>query len=137
MIRKSVRRPGLRIGPVREAIERTLSGEGREDAEVSVLIVGDGRMRRLNRDFRRIDSPTDVLAFPMGEGRFASLNPQVLGDVVVSADRAREQAGRAGHDLQRELSLLAVHGTLHLLGCEDETSSGRARMRRLTRKYVR
>jgi len=92
-------------------------------------------MRNLNRSYRGIDAPTDVLAFPMGEGEFASMNPQILGDVVISIDRAQAQADRAGHALMAELRLLAVHGTLHLLGYEDETSSGRARMRRLARKY--
>jgi probable rRNA maturation factor len=93
-------------------------------------------MRELNRAYRGIDSSTDVLAFSMREGEFASINPQLMGDVVISAERAQSQAERAGHELMDELLLLAVHGTLHLLGYEDETTSGRARMRRLARKYV-
>ncbi len=102
---------------------------------MSVLLVGDRRMRKLNLSYRTIDAPTDVLSFSMGEGEFASLNPDILGDVVVSIDRAGVQAEQAGHSLTDELRLLVVHGTLHLLGYEDETSGGRARMRRLARKY--
>lgn len=100
-------------------------------------MVNDARIRELNRQYRNIDSPTDVLAFAMGEGEFADLHPQILGDVVISMDKAGEQAERAGHGLPEELRLLAVHGTLHLLGYEDETPSGRARMRRRERKYLK
>jgi len=103
---------------------------------VSVLIVTDARIRELNRTYRGIDSSTDVLAFPMAEGKFAALNPDLIGDIVISAERARVQAQQAGHDLIDELRLLAAHGTLHLLGYEDETSRGRARMRRLAQKYA-
>jgi probable rRNA maturation factor len=117
-------------------IEETLASEEKVEAEVSVLIVNDSRIRELNRQYRGIDSPTDVLAFAMGEGDFVDLHPQLLGDVVISADTARRQAEKAGHSLAEELGLLAVHGTLHLLGYEDETPSGRARMRRLADKHL-
>jgi len=131
-----MRKPQINIAPLREAIEQTLRGENREDAEVSVLLVNDERMRDLNRTYRGVDSTTDVLAFPMGEGEFPELNPQMLGDIVVSVERALLQAKQAGHDLVDEVRLLAVHGTLHLLGYEDETSAGRTRMRRLAKKYI-
>ena len=113
-----------------------LASEKRPEAEASVLIVNDSRIRELNRQYRSIDSPTDVLAFAMGEGDFVDLHPQLLGDVVISADAALRQAEKAGHSLAEELGLLAIHGTLHLLGYEDETPSGRARMRRLAHKYL-
>jgi probable rRNA maturation factor len=101
-----------------------------------VFLVGDSRIRTLNRQYRGVDSPTDVLAFAMGEGEFAGLHPHILGDVVISVDTASKQAKKAGHSLQEELRLLGVHGTLHLLGYDDETSSGSARMRRRERKYL-
>ena len=135
-IRKSVRRPEIKTAPIRKAIEEALASEERVEAEVSVLIVNDLRIRELNRQYRSIDSPTDVLAFAMGEGDFVDLHPQLLGDVVISADTAGRQAEKAGHSLAKELGLLAVHGTLHLLGYEDETPSGRARMRRLAHKHL-
>jgi len=93
-------------------------------------------MRKLNRQYRNIDSPTDVLAFAMGEGEFSGLHPHLLGDVVVSVDTAERQAKKAGHSLQEELRMLAVHGTLHLLGYEDETPSGSARMLKRGRRYL-
>jgi probable rRNA maturation factor len=132
-----VRRPAIKSDPIRKAVETTLAGERRTEAEVSVLIVNDALIRELNRSYRGIDSPTDVLAFPMAEGEFASVHPDLLGDVVISADRAEAQAARAGHDLMTEIRLLAVHGTLHLLGYEDETGKGRARMVRLARAYLK
>jgi probable rRNA maturation factor len=132
-----VRRPQVKTGPIRKVIEATLAGEKRAGAEVSVIVVGDSRIRKLNRQYRGIDSPTDVLAFAMGEGDFTELNPELLGDVVISADTAEKQAAKAGHDLMEEILMLAAHGTLHLLGYEDETSSGRARMRRRAKKYLK
>jgi probable rRNA maturation factor len=132
-----VRRPQVSLGPIREAIEETLRREQRDDAEVSVLIANDVTIRSLNRAYRGIDSPTDVLAFAMNEGSFTNLNPHVLGDVVISVERAQVQAKSIGHSFCEELRLLAVHGTLHLLGYEDQTPAGRVRMHRLCRQYVK
>ena len=132
-----MRRPGIRTAPVRKAIEKTLIGEKRDDAEVSVLLAGDARIRKLNREYRGIDSATDVLAFAMGDGEFADLHPQLLGDVIISVDTAEKQAEKAGRGLLEELKLLAIHGTLHLLGYDDETSADRALMRRRERKYLK
>ncbi len=132
-----MRRPQVKTGPIRKVVEATLAGEKRAEAEVSVIVVGDSRIRKLNRQYRGIDSPTDVLAFAMSEGDFTDLNPELLGDVVISADTAERQAAKAGHGVMEEILMLAAHGTLHLLGYEDETSSGRARMRRRAKKYLK
>ena len=132
-----MRREGIKTAPIKRAIEKTLAGEKRADAEVSVFLVGDSRIRTLNRQYRSVDSPTDVLAFAMGEGEFAGLHPHILGDVVISVDTASRQAKKAGHRLQEELRLLGVHGTLHLLGYEDDTPSGSAGMLRRGRKYLK
>jgi probable rRNA maturation factor len=85
----------------------------RADYEVSVRLVGDAVIHALNRDYRRKDRPTDVLAFAQREGPAAGLHPAVLGDVVISIDTARRQARRG---LYRELLHLAAHGLCHLLG---------------------
>jgi probable rRNA maturation factor len=135
-IQKSARRAGIKIAPIRRAIEKTLEGEDQTNAEVSVLLVTNARIRELNLLYRGVDSPTDVLAFAMNEGEFPGLHPQLLGDIVISVEMAEKQARDAEHGLMREMSLLAIHGTLHLLGYEDETASGRARMRRCERKYL-
>jgi probable rRNA maturation factor len=85
--------------------------------ELTIVVVGDGQVRRLNREFRHVDEPTDVLAFPSEEDSFlrAEGMPHYLGDVIISFDRASAQAQRAGHSVGAELQLLIVHGVLHLL----------------------
>ena len=87
-------------------------------------------MRRLNAQYRGIDRPTDVLAFAMREGPFADLNPQVLGDVAISAETALRQARARRHSLAKELTRLLIHGTLHLLGYDHEVSPADARLMR-------
>jgi probable rRNA maturation factor len=95
---------------------------------VTIAIVPDGRARQLNRRYRRRDVATDVLSFPSDERGY-------LGDVVIAAGVARRQAADAGHSLQDELRVLALHGLLHLLGYDHERDAGRmaraeARLRR-------
>lgn len=131
-----MRKPGIRVAPLRQAIKKTLDGEKRADAEVSVLLVDNAHIGELNRLYRGVDSPTDVLAFAMNEGEFADLHPELLGDVIISVEKAEEQASQRKHALMDEIRLLAIHGTLHLLGHSDKTASGRARMRRLERRYL-
>ncbi|MBK8597145.1 MAG: rRNA maturation RNase YbeY [Holophagales bacterium] len=109
-----------------EAILAAAAPRGR--ATVSVLLCGDARMRRLNREFRKIDRPTDVLSFPAGD-------PAFLGDVAVDVPYAARQAARRGHSLDREVKLLLAHGVLHLLGHDHETDEGE--MFRLQSRLVR
>jgi len=116
--------------------ERTLSGLGRPTAECSVLLVDDAAIASLNRTYRGVDGPTDVLAFPMSEGRFGSSWPDLLGDVVISAETARRQAGGCGRDLRAELALLLVHGILHLVGYDHGGLKERRRMWRKQREIL-
>ena len=95
---------------------------------MTIAIVPDGRVQQLNRRYRRKDAPTDVLSFSSDERGY-------LGDVVIAAGVARRQAKQAGHSLQHELRVLALHGLLHLLGYDHERDAGRmarveARLRR-------
>jgi probable rRNA maturation factor len=90
----------------------------RARGSVTIAIVPDDRVQSLNRRFRRMDKPTDVLSFPAGERGY-------LGDVVIAAGVAARQAREAGHSLQTELRILALHGLLHLLGYDHETDDGR------------
>jgi probable rRNA maturation factor len=96
---------------------------------LTVAIVPDARVRALNRQYRRKDAPTDVLSFPSDEKGY-------LGDVVIAEGVARRQAREAGHSLQTELRVLALHGLLHLLGYDHERDDGRmaALERRLRRR---
>ena len=100
---------------------------------LSVLLCGDARMRGLNREWRAMDRPTDVLSFPSGE-------PDFLGDVVVDVPYAARQARRLGHSLEREVKVLLAHGILHLLGYDHETDDGamfRAQRRLVLRAFGR
>lgn len=89
-------------------------------AEISVRFVDNGMIRELNKTYRNIDKETDVLSFPLGENGVYDVNPEtgayVLGDIVISVQKAMEQADEYGHSLEREIAFLAVHSMLHLLG---------------------
>jgi probable rRNA maturation factor len=100
--------------------EAVLSAARAETAELSVLLVSDQRMRALNRRYRNKDRATDVLAFPLREGRFSRFRGALLGDVVISMQTAKRQAKEFGHSLCDEIARLLVHGILHLLGYDHE-----------------
>jgi probable rRNA maturation factor len=112
----------------REGVEqRTLQGK----VALSVVITDDEAVQELNRQFRGVDAPTDVLAFGSGkEGDFVTVpgEPAYLGDVVISYPRAVAQAEEYGHSISRELALLAVHGLLHLLGYDHVSEAERTEM---------
>ena len=89
-------------------------------------------MRTLNRAWRNKDRATDVLSFPLREGRFLHIQPHLLGDIVISVPIAARQANEAGHSLTVELERLLVHGLVHLLGYDHE--QGLKKARRMERK---
>ena len=103
-------------------------------AEISVTFVNNEQIHELNRQYRDKDMPTDVLSFPMGENGEYDVNhdtgAKILGDNVISMEKAVEQAQRYGHSLEREVGYLTAHSMLHLLGYDHETSGlDRVRMR--------
>ena len=123
-----LRRRRLHLPRLQSLAERILRAAGAARAELSLLLVGDRSMRRLNRLYRRTDRTTDVLAFSMPVTRHASpVTSDLLGDVVISLPQAARQAARAGHALERELTVLVIHGLLHLLGYDHERSAREAR----------
>jgi probable rRNA maturation factor len=97
------------------------------DADLTLVLTGDERIRALNRDFLGRDAPTDVLSFPADETD-PETDRRYLGDVVISVSRAESQARAGGHALQAELQLLVVHGVLHLLGHDHAGAQERAIM---------
>ncbi len=102
-------------------LRRVLGGAARAlrvRGEVALVLAGDRLLRRLNRDYRGKDRPTDVLSFP-GDGGEAG-----LGDVVISVETAERNARSEGRTLARELDVLALHGFLHVLGYDHETDDG-------------
>ena len=98
---------------------------GAADASATLALVGDARIRELNRDFRGYDKPTDVLSFAASP----PAEPDYLGDIVISVETASRQAERRHSILKRELEVLSLHGFLHLLGYDHEKDNGE--MRRL------
>jgi len=137
-----------RARPVRTVWERlgrrVVAAAGEPGAQLSLLLVGDRRMRRLNCLYRGRDSPTDVLAFPMRDARIpvtrhsSLVTSGMLGDVVISLRQAARQAKDAGRSLDHELATLLIHGTLHLLGYDHERGGREAmRMRRKERAILR
>ena len=118
----------VETGFLRDVVAEALRLHGYQNPpDVSVALVDDSYIRMLNREYRGMDKPTDVLAFPMTPDEFMHGEP-TLGDIVISVERARDQARQFKHPLRREVAFLAVHGLLHLLGYEDETESGASAM---------
>ena len=112
-----------------------LSGEGIEDAEVTLVLSDDRSLHELNARFRGMDRPTDVLAFPAGETGPAE-GGGYLGDVVISVERARAQAPRFGNDVDGELARLVAHGLLHLLGYDHHAPADGRRMKAAERRAL-
>jgi probable rRNA maturation factor len=110
------------------AARATLAHHSYPGCELTILLTDDSRMAALNRTHRGIDDSTDVLAFPTGESVAVPDGPEYLGDIAISLPRAQAQAAAGGHPPEQELQLLAVHGTLHLLGHDHAEPEDKTRM---------
>ncbi len=106
------------------------------DQGVSICVVEDDEIRDLNSRYLGRDEPTDVLAFPLDDD-FPPAHQPIIGEVVVSATRALEEARKRDIPPERELALYVAHGLLHLLGYDDHSPADRRRMRRAERKALR
>ena len=102
------------------------------ESELTIVLTDDARMQELNRDYLGIDAPTDVLSFPASETDESEIDPETgspyLGDILISLPYAAKSAQKAGHPLEAEVQLLAVHGVLHLLGHDHAEADEKARM---------
>ena len=94
------------------------------EGEVHVLLADDATLRRLNRQFRAKDKPTDVLSFPAGGSTAFFAEKELAGDLAISLDTAARQAKRFGHTLDDEVRVLVLHGLLHLAGLDHEQDEG-------------
>ena len=128
---------------VRRLVGLILGDQGCAGSDLTVVFTRDAVMRGLNAAYRDVDQATDVLAFamrdmePPGVGGDPDELERVLGDVVISVDRAAAQAQRYGITPAREIFKLVAHGVLHLLGHDHATSEQRAKMRNLENRYLR
>jgi rRNA maturation RNase YbeY len=122
-VRRGTRRGGIDAPRLKLAARLAVAVAGRErPAALVVLLGGDRLLRRLNREFRGVDRPTDVLSFPDGES--GADGWRRLGDIAISVEAAAEQARASGWSLGEVLDRLVVHGVLHLLGYDHERDAG-------------
>jgi len=141
-LRRTTRKHRVRSRALVRAAGVLLGAVGLREASLSLSLVGDGAMRRLNREYRGRDRATDVLAFPLfapfalpGAGDGAA--ERLLGDVVISLDSAERQARDYGARLDAEVKRLLIHGLLHLLGHDHEQPVERRRMQAEERRLAR
>ncbi|MEL7604702.1 MAG: rRNA maturation RNase YbeY [Sedimentibacter saalensis] len=122
---------------IETAVETVLKAENQSgNYEVSVSFVSNEEIRSLNKDFRNVDSETDVLSFPMDDDdEFDGVI--ILGDIVLSTQRIIEQANEFGHSLEREMIYLSVHSMLHLLGYDHMTTSEKEEMRQREKEIMK
>ena len=105
---------------LRKVARKILSASGCPDAQLSILIVDDATIQEINRDYLDKDRPTNVISFAMQEGEGSEVQPDLLGDVVISAETAARDAADAKTSFESELYFLLLHGILHLLGYDHE-----------------
>ena len=109
---------------------------GIENAVFAIIIVDDREIRDLNKNYRNIDAATDVISFALEDDTTSIIDTRVLGDIYISIDRAKAQALEYEHSLKRELSFLALHGLLHLLGFDHETAEDEEKMFALQKEVL-
>ncbi len=166
LTRSSVKTTAIKIGEARlkRRAQKVLTAMGRGDWELSLLLTDDEEIRELNRDYRGVDEPTDVLAFAALEGSHPHLTVPFLGDVIISLERAREQAAREGEarrarlgldepdkhqpktstpdlegtgwTLTDEVSFLMIHGLLHCLGYDHHDPEEELEMRTMEKRLL-
>ena len=121
---------------IKQVARAILQLVGQPEAELSLALIGNAEMRKLNAKYRHKDYPTDVLSFPAANNLPAGA--QLLGDVVISLDKAAEQARERQRPLDQEVTTLLIHGVVHLLGYDHERSAKDARiMTRVEKKIAR
>ncbi len=101
---------------VEDVINIAIKNQNLDNLEFNIIIVDNEYIHKLNRDYRNIDRPTDVITFALEDYEDIKLEHRMLGDIYISIDKAKSQAIEYGHSFKREICFLAVHGFLHLLG---------------------
>ena len=112
---------------IRRVVQTILKELNHPDKEIGILFVDDRQIRELNERYLKVNRPTNVISFPMAQGEFSEINPQLLGDVVISVETATKEAQESGLSLEEEIAFLLIHGILHLMG-HDHTRGGQQRM---------
>ena len=136
MIRARVSNPyeyPLDFAALKAAALAVLEGEGVREAAVTLAVVDDAHIHRLNKQFLQHDEPTDVLTFPYSDANAKTLE----GEVAIGYEVAKEYAADRGHDANLELLLYVIHGCLHLCGYDDTDDDSSAEMRTKEREYLK
>ena len=102
--------------------------EGYDQGEISVAFLTNKEIQEINKRYKNIDRPTDVLSFPLGD--------EILGDILISVEKAEEQASDYGHSFKREICYLFTHGVLHLLGYDHKTPGDKRQMRQKEKRIL-
>lgn len=131
-----IRRKKISVRRIKRTAQRILGLLNQDRVELSLALVDNQEIKKLNACYRKKDQPTDVLSFPSGEQLPTGI--QILGDVVISVEQAEEQARERRKTLEQEIESLLIHGILHLLGYDHERSRKEAKiMQGLERKISR
>lgn len=110
-------------GRLRRHVKRLLKEIDEEGAEVSILLVDDDQIQKINSDYLKRDCPTNVISFSMVEGSYGHIHPEILGDIIISTETAARDAVVGHLDFMDELEFLLIHGLLHLVGYNHENTN--------------
>jgi probable rRNA maturation factor len=127
LINKCQNRRRIRQAGIRQMAQAILNALDCPDGELSILIEDDKGIAGLNREYLQRKGPTNVIAFPMRDGNSRVMNPDILGDVVISIETAEREGNDAGTGMKRRFAELLIHGILHLFGYDHEKNSYQAR----------
>ena len=123
-------------GLIEKTIEEVLLSEGESLNRSQYIFVDNEEIRELNREYRGVDKETDVLSFPLGDSLLAD-GPRLLGDIIISLEKALEQSKDFGHSIEREIAYLTAHSMLHLLGYDHEEEEEKLIMRGREKEIMR
>lgn len=125
----------VKLKTIKRLAEKILKEE-KNKQNVNIILADDKYIKGLNRKFLKKNRSTDVLSFGMKEGNKQTPEPDVLGEVYISLDRAEKQAKEYNQSLQKEVNLLVTHGLLHLLGYDHKKKEQKEKMRKKEEKYL-
>lgn len=123
LIENRQKKVNLDLQRIRRVMNKILNYVDRKDKEISLLFVDNEEIRDINKRYLNRDYPTNVISFSLTDGEYGNINPDVLGDIVISVEKAREDAGEAEIELNDAIDFLMIHGILHLLDYNHEDTS--------------
>jgi len=123
LIENRQKKVSLDLRRIRRVMKKILNYVDRKDKEISLLFVDNEEIRDLNKRYLNRDYPTNVLSFSLADGKYGNINPHILGDIVISVEKAIEDAGEADIEFNDEIDFLMIHGVLHLIDYNHEDAN--------------